>query len=73
MVHQLAQQGQLAAVVMEMAEQGRDTRGLPPQASEALVQERLRWANDAWPWRQYGPVVMAAVRLGERLLGLRGA
>ena len=68
-VRQLAQEDRLVAVVMEMAEQGRDTRGLPPQASEALVQERLRWANDAWPWRQYGPVVMAAVRLGVPVVG----
>jgi uncharacterized iron-regulated protein len=29
----------------------------------------LRWNDAAWPWRAYGPVVMAAVRAGVPVLG----
>ncbi len=68
-VNRLGAQGRLAAVVLEMAEQGRDTRGLPRQASEALVQERLQWNANAWPWSRYRPVVMAAVRIGVPVVG----
>lgn len=66
----LAARGQLGALVMEMAEQGRQTTGLPAQASEAQVREALAWTDDSgWPWPVYGPVVMAAVRAGTPVLG----
>lgn len=72
-VRQLAGRGELAAVVLEMVEQGRDTRRLPPDANEARVREALDWTRDrnasAWPWAVYGPVVMAAVRDGVPVLG----
>lgn len=68
-VTQLGKQGRLAAVVLEMAEQGHDTRGLPAQSSEALVRERLQWDNTAWPWRRYGPLVMSAVQAEVPVVG----
>ena len=72
-VRQLAARDGLAAVVLEMVEQGRATTGLPPDASEIQVREALEWSADlnagAWPWRVYGPVVMAAVRAGAPVLG----
>ncbi|MGS5085066.1 ChaN family lipoprotein [Hydrogenophaga sp. A37] len=72
-VRQLAQQGQLVAVVLEMVEQGRQTTGLPSEASEAKVREALDWReasnSGAWDWAVYGPVVMAAVRAGVPVLG----
>ena len=61
--------GALAAVVMEMAEQGESTRELPPAATEAQVRAALRWNDTGWPWQAYGPVVMAAVRAGVPVLG----
>lgn len=65
----LAERGELAALVLEMAEQGHGTQGLPRDASEAAVQAALAWNDGAWPWRQYGPVAMAAVRAGVPVLG----
>lgn len=66
----LAARGQLGALVMEMAEQGRQTTGLPADATEARVREALAWTDDGgWPWATYGPVVMAAVRAGAPVLG----
>ncbi|WP_372659175.1 ChaN family lipoprotein [Hydrogenophaga sp.] len=67
-VQLLAAQGRLAALVMEMAEQGRSSQGLTQQASEAQVREALAW-SDSWPWSSYGPVVMSAVRAGVPVLG----
>lgn len=68
-IESLAREGRLAAVVLEMAEQGRSTRGLATDASEAAVLEALAWNDAAWPWTRYGPVVMAAVRLGVPVAG----
>lgn len=72
-VRQLAAQGALAAVVLEMVVQGRETTGLPPQADEAQVRDALDWRQDrnagAWPWSVYGPVIMEAVRAGVPVLG----
>lgn len=59
----------LAAVVIEMAEQGRSTRGLPASASEHRVRQALAWSDSGWPWKRYGPVVMSAVRAGVPVLG----
>jgi uncharacterized iron-regulated protein len=72
LVQGLAARGQLAALVMEMLEQGRQTTGLPPDASEDRVRATLQWSEEhsaGWPWKAYGPVVMAAVRAGVPVLG----
>lgn len=68
-VQWLAARGALAAVVMEMAEQGSSTAGLPKDATEAQAQAALNWQDKAWPWAKYGPVVMAAVEAGVPVLG----
>lgn len=72
-LRQLAGRGQLAALVLEMAERGRQTTGLPPDASKARVREALDWTGDqnagGWPWAVYGPLVMDAVRAGVPVLG----
>ena len=65
----LAARNQLAAVVMEMAERGHSTQGLPRDATEAQVQAALQWQDNAWPWKAYGPMVMAAVGAGVPVLG----
>lgn len=69
LVQWLAQRGQLAALVLEMAEAGRSTAGLPAPPGETQVRTALAWRDDAWPWAQYGPVVMAAVAAGVPVLG----
>ena len=68
-VDELAVQGRLQALVLEMAERGRHTHGLPRDAGEAQVREALAWHEPAWPWAAYGPVVMAAVRAGVPVQG----
>lgn len=68
-VQWLASRGQLAALVLEMAERGHSTAALPREATEAQVQSALQWQDAAWPWSAYGPVVMAAVRAGVPVLG----
>ena len=79
-VEELAAQGRLQALVLEMAERGRHTQGLPREAGEAQVREALAWHEPGWPWAAYGPAVMAAVRAGVPVHGgnlpraeLRGA
>lgn len=69
LVEALARQGRLAALVLEMAEQGTSTRPLPSAASEAEVRQALRWNDEGWPWTRYGPAIMAAVRSGAPVLG----
>lgn len=68
-VEALAARGQLAAVALEMADQGATTAGLPRDATEAAVQAALRWQDAGWPWGPYGPAVMAAVRAGVPVVG----
>ena len=68
-VEQLAAQGRLAALAMEMAEAGRSTASLPRDASEAQVREALAWDAAGWPWADYGPIAMAAVRRGVPVVG----
>ncbi len=65
----LAARGELAALALEMAERGHDTRALPRNASETQVRQALAWQDAGWPWTTYGPVVMAAVRAGVPVLG----
>lgn len=70
LINALGREGRLAAVVMEMAEQGKSTAGLGAGASEAEVRQALDWNEQTgWPWPVYGPVVMAAVRLGVPVHG----
>lgn len=68
-VQQLAAQQQLAALLVEMADHGRHTQGLPADADETRVRGALGWDDRAWPWAAYGPVVMRAVRAGVPVLG----
>ncbi len=68
-VQSLAGQSRLAALALEMAEQGATTAGLPREADEATVRAALRWNETAWPWAAYGPAVMGAVRAGVPVLG----
>ena len=68
-VQWLADRGQLAAVVLEMAEAGHGTAGLPPDASARQVRAALAWDDARWPWRVYGPVIMTAVAAGAPVLG----
>lgn len=68
-VRSLAVQGRLAALALEMAEQGATTAGLPASADESAAQAALRWNEQAWPWAAYGPAVMAAVQAGVPVLG----
>jgi uncharacterized iron-regulated protein len=68
-VELLAAQGRLAALAVEMAEQGRSTAGLPRDASEQSVRDALHWTEAGWSWPTYAPVVMAAVHAGVPVLG----
>lgn len=65
----IAARGLLGALVLEMAERGTSTAGLPPTASEDQVRRALRWDAEAWPWTRYAPAVMAAVAAGAPVLG----
>lgn len=65
----LAIRNQLGAVVLEMAERGTSTAALPTEATPAQVQGALQWQESAWPWAQYGPAIMEAVRAGVPVLG----
>jgi len=68
-VGRLADEGRLAALALEMAEDGRSTAGLPRDAGEAEARAALAWNDAGWPWADYGPVVMAAVRRGVPAVG----
>lgn len=68
-VEALAERGQLAALAIEMAEEGNGTAHLEATATESQVQTALSWNDKAWPWSDYGPVVMAAVRAGVPVVG----
>ena len=66
-VQRLAAAGRLAAVVLEMAETPLSTAGLPRDATEAQVQQVLKWRG--WPWERYAAVLMDAVRADVPVLG----
>ncbi|MBJ2159066.1 ChaN family lipoprotein [Variovorax sp. IB41] len=68
-VEALAARGALAALALEMAEEGRSTAHVAATATEAQVQAALGWNDKAWPWASYGPAVMAAVRAGVPVVG----
>lgn len=68
----LQARGQLAALVIEMAETGGSTVRLPPDANETEAQAALRWRASAaagWDWAVYGPMVMQALRAGVPVWG----
>jgi uncharacterized iron-regulated protein len=66
-VQRLAAEGRLAAVVLEMADRGRDTQALPRSADEAQARQALAW--NGWPWEPYAAVVMNAVQAGVPVFG----
>ena len=68
-VESLAGRGRLAALALEMAEQGATTVQLATGADEAAVRDALRWDQAGWPWQAYGPTIMAAVRAGVPVIG----
>lgn len=68
-VQVLVARDELAALALEMAEQGRSTAALPKYASEDEVRAALQWNNKNWPWATYGPAVMLAVGAGVPVLG----
>jgi uncharacterized iron-regulated protein len=68
-VQVLAARQALAALALEMAEQGRSTAALPKNASEDEVRAALQWNDKNWPWASYGPAVMTAVGAGAPVLG----
>ncbi len=68
-VRALVLRDRLAAVALEMAEQGGDTLALDKDADEGLVRAALHWDDRAWPWAKYGPAVMTAVREGVPVYG----
>ncbi|SEK14228.1 MULTISPECIES: ChaN family lipoprotein [unclassified Variovorax] len=68
-VEALVARGHLAALALEMAEEGRSTAHVAPTATEAQVQAALDWSDKAWPWASYGPAVMVAVRAGVPVVG----
>lgn len=65
----LAAQQQLDAVVIEMADQGRSTVGLPRDAKAPEVKAALGWNDQAWTWDAYAPALMTAVEFGVPVLG----
>ncbi len=68
-VEALVARGRLAGLTLEMAEDGNGTAHLPADATEEQVRIALSWNDKAWPWANYGPAVMAAVRAGVPVLG----
>lgn len=68
-VEALTSQSMLAALTLEMVSQGQSTESLGSTASEEQVQAALQWNNRGWPWLNYGPAVMAAVRAGVPVMG----
>jgi uncharacterized iron-regulated protein len=66
-VLQLAADGRLAALVLEMAERPHHTSTLTHNATEADARAALQW--NGWPWDAYAAVVMNAVRAGVPVWG----
>jgi len=69
LVQAMAARGKLAAIALEMAEQGASTAGLARDADASTVRSSLGWDDQAWPWDAYAPAVLAAVRAGVPVLG----
>jgi uncharacterized iron-regulated protein len=69
LVHQLAAQRRLHALVLEMAMSGASTQGLPADAPEPALRAALQWDDSAWPWSRYRELVLAATRAGVPVWG----
>lgn len=65
----LSRRGNLTALTLEMVEQGRNTVGMSSRSDATAVRRALRWNDAAWPWKLYGPAVMAAVADGIPVFG----
>ena len=59
----------LAALALEMVDEGFSTRDISPQADEAMVRHALKWNDSGWPWQRYGSIVMLAVSAGIPVVG----
>jgi uncharacterized iron-regulated protein len=68
-VEALVERGRLAALALEMAEEGNGTGYLDRTASESQVRTALSWDDKAWSWSDYGPAVMIAVHAGVPVVG----
>src|SRR6478609_1697152 len=56
-IEALVARGTLAAIAIEMAEQGHSTAAVARDADEATVKAVLGWKEDGWPWPAYGPAL----------------
>jgi uncharacterized iron-regulated protein len=65
----LVRSNRLAALALEMVDEGLNTRGISSQADEATVRNVLKWNDAGWPWQRYGSIVMLAVRAGVPVVG----
>lgn len=65
----LASKQQLSALLLEMADDGLNTKGMAIESSESEVRQRLQWNDAGWSWSRYGPIVMQAVRVGVPVIG----
>jgi len=68
-VEALASKQALSALVLEMADAGVSTEGMPIESSEAAVRARLKWNEAGWSWSRYGPIAIQAVRAGVPVVG----
>ena len=68
-VAHLAARRLLAAVALEMADNGVSTAQLKPSSGEEQTRNALQWNNKGWPWKSYGPAIMTAVQAGIPVLG----
>jgi uncharacterized iron-regulated protein len=68
-VQSLASKQKLSALLLEMVDDGLNTKGMPVDSTESVVRERLKWGDAGWPWSSYGPIVMQAVRVGVPVIG----
>ena len=68
-VESLASKQKLSALLLEMVDDGLNTKGMPVDSTESLVRERLQWRDTGWSWSSYGPIVMQAVRVGVPVIG----
>jgi uncharacterized iron-regulated protein len=68
-VQSLASKQKLSALLLEMVDDGQNTKGIPIDSTESDVRERLQWNDAGWSWSNYGPIVMQAVRQGVPVIG----
>jgi len=68
-VQSLASKQKLSALLLEMVDDGQNTKGIPIDSTESDVRERLQWNDAGWSWSNYGPIIMQAVRQGVPVIG----